>query len=83
MSIDRLALKHELALSYAGDMVTLPLNNDEIVRKAFDLAERMFDRIEFEMKQAQKPEKPKADEFDPIEHFMNSLMASVTKSRQQ
>lgn len=83
MDIEKLALKHQLAMQYSIELMGLDVTNEEIVNRSFDLAQRMLDRAQFELNQQTRKEEKSEHEFDPIEHFINSLMGSIAKSKGQ
>lgn len=79
--INQLILKHKLAIEYSHELLSHKgLCHGDIVEASFNLAELMVERIsrEADAFSSDKVEKPE-HEFDPIQHFMDSIMASIAK----
>lgn len=79
--INQLVLKHKLAIEYSQILIAQEgLRHGDIVETSFNLAELMVERISLEADafSSEKVEKPE-HEFDPIQHFMDSIMASIAK----
>lgn len=80
----RLELKHRLAVEYSLKMCEADVAHVCIPQSAFNLAEEMVERMSQEH-QALVDEVNKVaaahtvSEFDPVQHFMDSLMSSIAK----
>jgi hypothetical protein len=82
IEVAKLELKHQLAIDYSIELCsTLGPHAQDVVRTSFDLAEAMVDRMAYEFNALKAREAQEEDEFDPVQHFMDSVMDSIAKQR--
>lgn len=83
MHEEKLTLLHAMAATFSKQLAgNVSLTPKEVVDRSYEIGALMIERIdEIEERELIKRHQKEEHEYDPVQHFVESLMHSIGKSK--